>query len=86
MPKSGVHCLLLLALSFAAAVPALAQDWPQRTVRIINPYAPGTTTARIDALYPKSRRGPLRGCPFMGLPSFRCLWCWWELHPKWVRV
>ena len=44
MPKFTVHCPLLLALVLAATVPALAQDWPQRTVRIINPYAPGTTT------------------------------------------
>ena len=42
MPKFPVHCLLLLAL--AGMAPAAAQEWPQKTVRVINPYAPGTTT------------------------------------------
>jgi hypothetical protein len=44
--------LLAIGVCIASAIPAMAQDWPQKTVRIINPYAAGTTTdtvARIIA-------------------------------------
>lgn len=60
MPTFPVYCLLLLALGFAWTSPASAQDWPQKTVRVINPYAPGTTTdvvARIIADRLQKRTG-----------------------------
>jgi tripartite-type tricarboxylate transporter receptor subunit TctC len=37
----GIRPLLLSALLCAAAVPASAEDWPQRVVRVVVPYAPG---------------------------------------------
>ena len=50
--QAGVlrQCLILLALGFAWTVSAPAQEWPQKTVRIINPYAPGTTTDIVARL------------------------------------
>ena len=42
----------LLAALLMAATPAIAQDWPQRPVKVIVPYAPGGNTdaiARITA-------------------------------------
>ena len=52
--------LLVLGALFAWSVSAAAQDWPQKTVRVINPYAPGTMTdivARIIADRLQKRTG-----------------------------
>jgi tripartite-type tricarboxylate transporter receptor subunit TctC len=48
--KVRTHCLLLLVLALAWTACARAQDWPQKTVRVINPYAPGTTTDIVARL------------------------------------
>jgi tripartite-type tricarboxylate transporter receptor subunit TctC len=45
--RSGTARGLLLVLCFAACAPALAEEWPQRTVRIINPFNAGTTTDSV---------------------------------------
>jgi tripartite-type tricarboxylate transporter receptor subunit TctC len=42
----------IVFLLLACTLPAVGQEWPQKTVRVINPYAPGTTTdvvARVIA-------------------------------------
>lgn len=52
--------ILALVVWVAFSLPSIAQDWPQRTVRIINPYAAGTTTdtvARIIADRLQKRTG-----------------------------
>ncbi len=49
-----------MGVGLAWALPATAQDWPQKTVRIINPFAAGTTTdivARIIAERLQKRTG-----------------------------
>jgi tripartite-type tricarboxylate transporter receptor subunit TctC len=50
MPTFRVCCLLLLTLTIPWTAPASAQEWPQKTVRVINPYAPGTTTDIVARL------------------------------------
>src|SRR4029079_18407429 len=51
---------LLLGLFVAAALPASAQDFPSRPIRIIAPFGPGTATdtvARVIAAELSSRTG-----------------------------
>ncbi len=59
---AGGYARLILAIgvAIAAVIPAMAQEWPQKTVRIINPFAAGTTTdtvARIIADRLQKRTG-----------------------------
>ena len=52
--------LLLAAALFSAALPSAAQEWPQRAVRIISPFGPGSTPdiiARILASNLNKRTG-----------------------------
>lgn len=37
------HFIAAIAVALASIAPAAAQDWPQRTVRVIVPFAPGST-------------------------------------------
>src|SRR5512140_2863938 len=51
-PDPGIHHLLAVAVACIFAVPAAAQNWPARPVRIIVPYSPGggiDTVARLMA-------------------------------------
>jgi tripartite-type tricarboxylate transporter receptor subunit TctC len=52
--------VLLAALAFFVALPAAAQDWPTRPIRLISPFAPGGSndvTARLMAPRMQARLG-----------------------------
>src|SRR5262244_1199597 len=51
-------------LALAAVVPARAQDWPQRQVRIVVPYAPGGVTDDA-ARFAARHLGAAFGQPFV---------------------
>ncbi|MBI2320362.1 MAG: tripartite tricarboxylate transporter substrate binding protein [Betaproteobacteria bacterium] len=55
---------LALAWLFAAAGSALAQEWPQKTVRIINPFAAGTSTDVVGRVIAEGLQKRL-GKPFI---------------------
>jgi len=42
----------LIAVAAALALPAAAQDWPAKPIRVIVPYAPGGTDQQIRAMAP----------------------------------
>jgi tripartite-type tricarboxylate transporter receptor subunit TctC len=51
-PRSGYAAVALLGC--AAAMPAVAQQWPSQPVRIISPFSPGGGTAFVGRLLAKS--------------------------------
>jgi tripartite-type tricarboxylate transporter receptor subunit TctC len=46
------RCLITLGAALALALPAAAQDWPAKPIRVIVPYAPGGTDQQIRAMAP----------------------------------
>src|ERR1700742_1998201 len=56
--------LVLALLLLFAATPALAQDWPTKTVRIIVPFGPGATPDTIARLIADKLQAKL-GQPFI---------------------
>lgn len=56
LPFSPLHTLIVpavtgLAVAFAAAAPAAAQGWPERTVTIVVPFAPGGSSDLLGRLF-----------------------------------
>lgn len=46
------RCLITFGAALALALPAAAQDWPAKPIRVIVPYAPGGTDQQIRAMAP----------------------------------
>lgn len=45
------RCILLTGILAAAALPALAQTWPSKPIRVIVPYGPGASTDNVTRIY-----------------------------------
>src|SRR5579885_190709 len=65
MKRLGLSIGLLLAAVLPATMPAVAQSWPAKTVRIIVPFGPGSTPDVVARLIADSLQQKYPGSAFV---------------------